>query len=73
MRCSFVGCKQKINITERISNLCRCGQIYCNKHKFEKNHNCDFYKIEKTDKAILIEKKNFINKNKCIQQKVIKI
>ena len=73
MRCSFEGCKHKINIAEKISNKCRCGQIYCNKHKFEKNHNCKFYVIEKTDKEILNEKKIFINKNKCIQQKVIKI
>jgi hypothetical protein len=65
-------CKCKITITQTISNKCKCGFIYCNFHKLEKNHLCVIF-LKKDDEHKIIEKRKFIEENKCVGSKIIKI
>ena len=72
MKCHYQGCKKKISITQEISNKCRCGFIYCNFHKIEKNHLCVTF-LKKDEDHKIIEKNKFIQENKCVGSKIIKI
>ena len=40
LRCSFCDCKKKISLLNQFK--CRCGLIFCSKHKLPENHNCTF-------------------------------
>ncbi len=35
-------CKKKLSMTEEITNKCRCGLVFCSKHKGSKWHICSF-------------------------------
>lgn len=73
MKCHYVGCKCKITITQKISNKCRCGFIYCDKHKLGSKHECKYdFKPGNKDEQIK-DKHLFIENNKCINDKIIKI
>ena len=73
MRCCFEGCNKKINITQQISNKCRCELIFCNNHKSEGKHNCKYQFKPLDKKDILKDKELFIKENKCMVDKVIKV
>lgn len=73
MKCHYEGCKCKITITQMISNKCRCGHIYCNKHNLGSKHECE-YEFKPSNKDEKIKDENlFIENNKCINHKIIKI
>ena len=73
MKCHYQGCNKKITITQEISNKCRCGHLYCNKHKQGSKHECK-YEFIPSDKDEKIKDENlFIENNKCINHKIIKI
>lgn len=73
MKCALEGCKQKISIAKQLSNKCRCSGIFCDKHKSENKHNCKYYNKEVTCIEKSNEKKIFLENNKCVAQKLIKI
>jgi len=64
-RCKAENCRCKISLTQEITNKCKCGKLFCNKHKMPEQHNCtyDWTQIQT----------NFIEDNKCIAKKVIDI
>ena len=35
-------CNINITILDVITNKCKCGNLYCKKHLFFKNHECTF-------------------------------
>lgn len=35
-------CKKKLSLTEQITNKCRCGLVFCSKHKGNGFHKCTF-------------------------------
>ena len=35
-------CKKKLSMTEEITNKCRCGLVFCSKHKGGLWHTCSF-------------------------------
>ena len=41
-RCACDGCKKKIGIVEKITNVCSCGLTFCSTHKPADMHKCKF-------------------------------
>lgn len=55
-RCNFETCRRKLNLAESIRGKCKCEKIFCSKHVYSNEHNCDFdYKEENKSK---LEKDN---------------
>lgn len=50
MRCSYEGCKKKITLVEQQTNMCRCGMVFCGKHRSD--HNCSFNYREEQRKEL---------------------
>ena len=61
-RCNAENCRCKITLTQQITNKCKCGMLYCNKHKMPEQHKCTF------DWSIKSE--TFVIENKCVAKKV---
>tara|TARA_Y100000590_G_scaffold1649_1_gene2083 strand:+ start:31978 stop:32190 length:213 start_codon:yes stop_codon:yes gene_type:complete len=38
-RCAFNGCKKKIGL---LGFECKCGNIYCSKHRHAEDHECTY-------------------------------
>ena len=64
-RCSHTDCRKKLDITQKVIGLCKCGGCYCCIHRFE--HNCCYDYKENQNKN------KFIEENKCISKKIVKI
>lgn len=46
-RCEFPDCNKKLQLSE-VELKCKCGSVFCKKHKFFLDHSCQFdYKNEK--------------------------
>ena len=46
LRCSFEGCKKKLSMLNQYK--CRCGLMFCSKHKLPESHDCSYdYKSDK--------------------------
>ena len=61
-RCSHEDCKKKLDASQKIIGMCRCGGCFCSKHRLD--HNCQHdYKAE-------INAKQFIGENKCVPKKL---
>jgi hypothetical protein len=62
MRC--FECKKKLNLIEQTSGLCKCGNVFCSKHKTAKtvgspdpsSHLCSWDHLKKSQK--LLQQKN---------------
>jgi len=67
MRCEVLECSKKIKLTDQIIGLCKCGKTFCVLHRLGETHDCEYK--HKTE----INVEEFINKNKCIGNKTIKI
>ena len=67
MKCKI--CNKKIGLIEEISCKCnKCNNFYCQMHRLSENHFCVYnYNLSPQE----IEK--YIEKNKCILEKVKKI
>lgn len=66
-RCAFDNCKNKIKNIDKIIGKCRCDKIFCHIHRLPETHDCS-YNYSNDFNA-----KKFIEDNKCITQKIIKI
>jgi len=65
--CDLHTCDKKINFSDKIIGLCKCGKTFCLLHRLGESHNCVYnYKSE-------IKSDEFIAKNKCVSEKIIKI
>ena len=64
-RCKAENCKCKISLTQQITNKCKCGLLFCNKHKMPEQHKCTYDWSVKSD--------TFVNENKCVAKKVTDI
>ena len=64
-KCHFQGCNKNIKLVETITNKCKCGYLFCSKHKHAETHNCTYDYTVDTSKEIM--------KNACKGEKVIKI
>ena len=64
-RCKAENCKCKISLTQQITNKCKCGLLFCNKHKMPEQHKCSY------DWSVKSE--TFISENKCVVKKVTDI
>ncbi len=64
-RCKAKDCRCKITLTQQITNKCKCGNLYCNKHKMPEEHDCTFDWTVKSD--------TFVIENKCVAKKVADI
>lgn len=64
-RCNAENCKCKISLTQQITNKCKCGLLFCNKHKMPEQHKCTYDWSVKSD--------TFVNENKCVAKKVTNI
>lgn len=51
LRCFAADCNKKIKISDL---SCRCGHIFCGKHRLPETHNCS-YDFKAKGKSILIE------------------
>lgn len=52
-KCNYNNCNKKLNLCE-INLRCKCGNIYCNKHRHANAHECEFdYKTEEKNKLQL--------------------
>jgi predicted nucleic acid binding AN1-type Zn finger protein len=66
-KCFF--CNKNINLIEFTTNKCRCNNIFCTKHFFYTNHNCNFdYNLDNINKMT-----SNIIKYSDIENKIIKI
>jgi len=67
MMCDLHTCDKKINFSDKIIGLCKCRKTFCLLHRLGESHNCVYnYKSE-------IKSDEFIAKNKCVSEKIIKI
>ena len=48
-KCQFEECKRKVNLT---SYPCKCKLIFCDIHRFYKDHKCSFNYFEEEQKKI---------------------
>lgn len=64
-RCQVVTCNKKLTLSDTISGKCRCDLIYCSLHRLPSQHMCTY--------VFVMDTKDFIEKNKCVSDKVIKI
>ena len=64
-KCNMLNCKKKLSLVD-MSIKCKCGNIYCNSHRYSSNHDCQF-NYKKDFKNILETKLD-----KVINDKVIK-
>lgn len=60
-------CSVKLSLVEIECGKCPCGGIYCSKHRFEKEHSCEY--DFKTKGRERLEKDN----RKIVNEKIIKI
>lgn len=51
MLCNFEGCNNKIYLTDTILK-CKCGKVFCRKHRFFKQHQCDYEYFEEFTKSL---------------------
>ena len=67
MLCEFSNCAKKIKVSDKIIGLCKCGKTFCLLHRLGETHKCAYnHKSE-------IKIEEFIAKNKCLTEKIIKI
>jgi hypothetical protein len=65
--CNFPNCERKLKLSDKIIGLCKCGKIFCLLHRLGETHKCEYnHKSE-------IKIAEFIEKNKCVSEKTIKI
>ena len=64
-RCKAENCRCKISLTQQITNQCKCGLLFCNKHKMPEQHKCTYNWCVKSE--------TFVNENKCVAKKVTDI
>jgi hypothetical protein len=67
MKCHELLCNKKISLTNALICKCKCGKVFCIAHRQSENHICDY------DHKQEINKEEYIEKNKCINSKIIKI
>lgn len=48
-----VSCNKKLKIIEQISGTCKCGGVFCSKHKFTNSHPCSLEAIKQLYKKNL--------------------
>ena len=61
-RCAFEKCKRKIQPADELIGTCKCGNIYCSKHRMPEMHDCQYvYKMDK---------EKFIKDNLCVAKKI---
>lgn len=68
IRCSVATCHKRLSFIEKNTCVCnKCNMLYCTLHRLAEAHTCTYnYKLD-------INKELFINDNKCIREKYIKI
>jgi hypothetical protein len=67
MLCDFQNCDKKLRLSDKIIGLCKCEKTFCLLHRLGEMHNCGYnHKSE-------IKIEEFIEKNKCVAEKTIKI
>lgn len=61
MRCNHFSCNKKLGLIKMITNKCRCGRFFCDKHIFFRDHICTYdYKKDKIQLIKVVREK--INK-----------
>ena len=64
MICSLETCYKKISLSQSLIGKCKCGKVFCLKHRHSEEHNCSYnYQNE-------INKEKFIENNKCVNTKI---
>ena len=65
-RCSCEGCRKKLQLVDTLSGICRCGGIFCMKHRSPEDHNCtiNWHEVKKSDLS------DELNKGKCVAKKL---
>lgn len=66
--CSLTTCAKRVTFIEKTTCICsKCGMQYCTLHRLAEAHDCNHnFKDD-------INKEKFINENKCVREKVVKI
>ncbi len=59
-KCAF--CNKKISIVDSLSSTCKCGKVYCLKHRLPENHECNYNYLNE------INKDEEIAKLKCVKE-----
>ena len=67
MSCNHDNCHKKISLTDSLICNCKCGKHFCVLHRLAEAHQCA-YNFKKE-----IKKDEFIEKNKCVNNKIQKI
>lgn len=70
MLCQAATCVKKITFIEQTTSKCnKCSQSYCTKHRLMEAHQCSYN--SKVKKAEEVEK--YIEANKCVNEKMVRI
>ena len=67
-KCQFYKCKKKINLIESTIK-CRCDGIFCNIHRFARDHHCTF-DFKDLQKKYLLNVMSSPKKNKGLIERV---
>ena len=65
VKCQCKGCKKRLTLVEATIQ-CKCGKVFCSKHRLCENHNCS---IDHKDKDV----DRLIKNMECVPAKLITI
>lgn len=70
MICNINECSRKISLIEQTTCKCnKCSHFYCKIHRLAEDHNCS-YDFKKKG---VEEVRKYIETNKCVSEKMVKI
>ena len=65
VKCACVNCKKKLKLTD-LEMKCKCGKIFCYKHRNPEQHKCEYNFIANNNSKIIEEMKSVSKKIEVI-------
>jgi len=70
MICPINECGRKIGLIDQTTCKCnKCSQFYCKIHRLAEDHKCSYNFKEKNEEEV----RKYIETNKCVSDKMVKI
>jgi len=70
MICPINECGRKIGLIDQTTCKCnKCSQFYCKIHRLSEDHKCSYNFKEKNEEEV----RKYIETNKCVSDKMVKI
>lgn len=66
VRCGMEGCNKKLNLVDQSVGKCRCQGVFCNNHRYGKNHQCTV-DLKQENQDIIAKNNPVVSKEKVIK------